>query len=410
MSIEINWDTLTTGPDGEALAETIRAFVHDRFQKITLPRMIRSVKCHAFEFGKVAPNIELKDVCDPLPDFYENDADDSQDDDEETPGSMDDGQHNDATPRLDETRPQYHHNASLSRDEFHHSRLTNSREQMGNPLLSRTATPGILGGTSNLGYFHLPLSAGLSGTTTPLAAVAGAQFHNARHGPSQLAQSPESNYSDSETRRRSTSFGSLTPSSSNATSSSRPTSRHMDWREDVAEHNDHGSDTSRHGEGEEQERSAEDVQMVFHVSYSGDVKLRLTAEISLDYPMPSFVGIPLQLNITGLTFDGVGILAYIKKKAHFCFLCQEDAESLVGWSLTGEHEEHSADQQGQQQGQQRKLGALLEEIKVESEIGQREGGKQVLKNVGKVEKFVLEQVRRIFDDEFVYPSFWTFLV
>lgn len=405
MSIEINWDTLTTGPDGEALAESIRAFIHDRFQKIALPRMIRSVKCHAFEFGNVAPTIELKDVCDPLPDFYENDADDSQEDDE-TPGRLDEDQHNVATPRVDETRPHYQHNASLSRDEFHNPRLTNSREHMGNPILSRTATPGILGGTSNLGYFHLPLSAGLSGTTTPLAAVAGAQFHNARHGPSQLAQSPESNYSDSETRNRSASFGSLTPSSSK--SSSRPTSRHLDWPEEATEHDDHHSETSHHGLGEEQERSPEDVQMVFHVAYCGDVKLRLTAEISLDYPMPSFVGIPLQLNITGLTFDGVGILAYIKKKAHFCFLCQEDAESLVGGSLTGEHEEHNS--QGSAPQGSRKLGALLEEIKVESEIGQREGGKQVLKNVGKVEKFVLEQVRRIFDDEFVYPSFWTFLV
>jgi hypothetical protein len=27
-----------------------------------------------------------------------------------------------------------------------------------------------------------------------------------------------------------------------------------------------------------------------------------------------------------------------------------------------------------------------------------------------VEKFVLEQIRRIFEDEFVWPSFWTFLV
>lgn len=180
----------------------------------------------------------------------------------------------------------------------------------------------------------------------------------------------------------------------------------MDWPDKSLHHDENDSDTSRHGAGDEQERSPEDVQMVFHMAYCGDVKLRLTAEISLDYPMPSFVGIPLQLNITGLTFDGVGILAYIKKKAHFCFLCQEDAESLVGGSLTGEHEEHSADSPKSS----RKLGALLEEIKVESEIGQREGGKQVLKNVGKVEKFVLEQVRRIFDDEFVYPSFWTFLV
>lgn len=149
--------------------------------------------------------------------------------------------------------------------------------------------------------------------------------------------------------------------------------------------------------------------MVFHLSYSGDVRLSLTAEILLDYPMPSFVGIPLQLNITGLTFDGVGILAYIKKKAHFCFLCPEDAEALVGASMAGEHD---VDDSFPSQHQKRptRPGALLEEIKVESEIGQREGGKQVLKNVGKVEKFVLEQVRRIFDDEFVYPSFWTFLV
>ena len=55
-------------------------------------------------------------------------------------------------------------------------------------------------------------------------------------------------------------------------------------------------------------------------------------------------------------------------------------------------------------------GGLLRAIHVESEIGKQEGGKQVLKNVGKVEKFVLEQVRRIFEDEFVYPSFWTFLL
>jgi len=232
MSIDINWDTLTTGPDGEQLAETIRAFIHDRFQNIALPRMIRSVKCHAFEFGSVPPNIELKDVCDPLPDFYENDAEDGGDD-QNTPGQLDDVHHDDTSDG--EARPHYQHVPSMSRDEHHNPRLTNFRGSIGSPIMSRAPTPGILGGTSNLGYFHLPLSAGLSGTTTPLAAVAGAQFHNARnggHGPSQLAQSPESNFSDSETRHRSTSFGSVTPSSSATTSSSRPTSRHLDWPED----------------------------------------------------------------------------------------------------------------------------------------------------------------------------------
>ena len=155
------------------------------------------------------------------------------------------------------------------------------------------------------------------------------------------------------------------------------------------------------------DRSPDDLQIVSHISYSGDIRLSLTAEILLDYPMPSFVGIPMKLNITGLTFDGVAILAYIKKKAHFCFLCPEDADALVGGetdlSMSTDADPTAAQRPG-------KVGGLLEEIKVESEIGDKGNGKQVLKNVGKVEKFILEQVRRIFEDEFVYPSFWTFLV
>lgn len=169
----------------------------------------------------------------------------------------------------------------------------------------------------------------------------------------------------------------------------------------------------------------EDVQAVFRIRYAGDVRLNLTAEILLDYPMPSFVGIPLKLNITGLTFDGVGVLAHIRKRVHFCFLNPDDALAAVGpeggkgeESATGDgnggggEKEKKQQQQGQQQQQQTggKFGGLLQEIKVESEIGERESGRQSLKNVGKVERFVLEQVRRIFEEEFVYPSFWTFLV
>ncbi|TKA78338.1 Mitochondrial distribution and morphology protein 12, partial [Friedmanniomyces simplex] len=131
--------------------------------------------------------------------------------------------------------------------------------------------------------------------------------------------------------------------------------------------------------------------------------LSLTAEVFLDYPMPSFVGIPLKLNITGMTFDGVGILAYIKKKAHMCFLAPDDAEALIGGeSLLGSP--------GPDGEKRRRVGTLLEDIKIESEMGGADSGRQVLKNVGKIEKFVLEQVQRIFEDEFVYPSFWTFLV
>lgn len=425
MSIDINWETLTGGHDGEALAESIRAFIHDRFQTVTLPRMIRSVKVHSFDFGTIPPTVELKDICDPLPDFYEGDDDDGNDDEDDqdmNQQTADLGQTggNEPKPTLNASKePQKRTGTDNGSAESNHP---NSRmpplflslrtqgvhgvsfhnDQTASAIISRSATPGILGGTSNLGYFHLPLSAGLSGTSTPLAAVAGAQFQNSW---------PDSVSTMSQSHHRSTSFGSVTPPST----ASRPTSSHQDWPGSQHEHSLPDTDGqnsppfSTHSA--EREKSADDIQIVSHITYSGNIRLSLTAEILLDYPMPSFVGIPLQLNITGLTFDGVAILAYIKKKAHFCFLSPEDADSLIGNDVDLRMSEDQAEQPTTHDQQQRhKVGGLLEEIKVESEIGQKDSGKQVLKNVGKVEKFILEQVRRIFEDEFVYPSFWTFLV
>ncbi len=186
---------------------------------------------------------------------------------------------------------------------------------------------------------------------------------------------------------------------------SRPPTRDTQALIDSAIDADEDEESGAHNEhqGHFRERRAEDIQAVFRIRYSGDVKLLLTTEILLDYPMPSFVGIPVRLSITGLSFDGVGVLANIRKKVHFCFLSPEDALAAVG------DDEVGAEEAGVR-GHTGKLGGLLQEIRVESEIGQREGGKQSLKNVGKVERFVLEQVRRIFEEEFVYPSFWTFLV
>lgn len=435
MSIDVNWDTLTSGPDGLARAEAVRAFIHDRFQQVTLPRFIRSVHVHSFDFGSVPPEIEIKDICDPLPDFYEEDEDhpDSDDNAEDSP-VPDDAQHFSPAPssRAPNERPPKEAGRAVLHDDRHtlnqphrtpsrpnttsrHGRSFHApNEQLLSPFFSGTSTPGIPGGTSNMNYFHLPLGAGLSGATTPLAAVAGAQLQGWLDNPYGRPSTPTN-----MRLRHAASVNSLTLTpQSNPDPSTRPSSRHQHdegMRPSLAGLDD---TTSQHSYDRTpsasphrmREKSPDDIQVVAHVQYSGDIKMSLTAEILLDYPMPSFVGIPLKLNITGLTFDGVTILAYIKKRAHFCFLSPEDADALVG-SETG-FLGLQTDSQGRnpQPIKRPTIGGLLENIKVESEIGGQGSGKQVLKNVGKVESFVLEQVRRIFEDEFVYPSFWTFLV
>ena len=429
MSVDIQWETLTAGEDGARLAEVIRAFIHDKFQQITPPRFIRSVHVHSFDFGTIPPELELKDICDPLPDFYD---DSDEDEDEDDSSVKEEGESSATAPKVFTARgpgpapnelpfrfPSPFFGIGLPSDDHPAKRpqrpvdvdsgrsqsynvLGNAgsvdRRRDGNPL-SSFQSPGIPGGTANLSYFHLPLSAGISGTATPLAAVAGAHFHRPvalRHNTVPELQhafpSPLSSPSSPGVNSR--------PPSQPRQESRRgsPTTLEDRILADLAA----GMGTSQ---SEAEERSPEDIQVVTHVRYSGNLNLSLTADILLDYPMPSFVGIPLKLNITGLVFDGIAILAYIKKRAHFCFLSPEDAEALVGRENDLEDKVHTPSTTGRP-----RFGGLLEQIRVESEIGDKQTGKTVLKNVGKVEKFVLDQVRRIFEDELVYPSFWTFLV
>lgn len=486
MSIELNWETLTSGPDGEALAERIRGFIHDKFQSVPLPRFIKSVTVHGFDFGSIPPTLELKDIADPLPDFYEQELDDDESDDEaDEEDEQSHGQHHhhhgDHHVSSRQQRQQTGRNrpADLKtaiRNEFSHHYY-----DLGSPFMGMS-TPGLLGGPGLSYHLHGHLG---TGTQTPLAAVAGAHMSNSwlGHGfdsvsaaeAAAAAAAAEARKASSHSRNPSQSSISVDnfpssfrpqalplPPATSATASpshrglrekssvstlaptsignSRPPTRdpHADSAIIDSDYDDNGGEdgedadlTAPLADGattpppRRREPRAEDVQAVFRIQYAGDIRLNLTAEILLDYPMPSFVGIPLKLNITGLSFDGVGVLAHIRKRVHFCFLSPDDALAAVGPDDGNEaaaadggggrpgsksSQAAAAGEAESGRGTNARFGGLLQEIKVESEIGGREGGKQSLKNVGKVEKFVLEQVRRIFEEEFVYPSFWTFLV
>ncbi|KAH0489220.1 hypothetical protein TgHK011_009661 [Trichoderma gracile] len=504
MSIDLNWETLTTGPDGEALAESIRTFIHSKFQTVQLPRFIRSVNVHGFDFGTIPPELELKDITDPLPDFYEQDNDDSEEDDDEDGDDEDDeGGGGDEKSFADRERDRdrerererltaammearrrenglrelrsemsmnmgggglgmgmgtgmgmgmgtgmglglgSHMNASTPN--MHAMNMSPGMNLSGHDLgraFLGTSTPGILGvgGQGRSSYFQAHLA---TGTQTPLAAVAGAHLGAATGwmggsaGPGAASASEQApSYHSREASLSSidnlqTVLGSgqqqqqqgqsmaKSDVSSTLGPPSRPSTGHGPGSGSAIEDDD--DDDADADNERRREPRVEDVQAVFRIRYSGDVRLNLTAEILLDYPMPSFVGIPLKLNITGLTFDGVGVLAHIRKRVHFCFLNPDDALAAVGPEATEEAASTTAggggngggDLQASSAGKKQpagRFGGLLQEIKVESEIGERESGRQSLKNVGKVERFVLEQVRRIFEEEFVYPSFWTFLV
>ncbi|KAL3444422.1 hypothetical protein BJX65DRAFT_170673 [Aspergillus insuetus] len=423
MSIEVDWGTATSGPDGEALAERIRSFIHDKFQQVPLPRFIRSVQVHAFEFGTIAPDLEIKDFCEPFADFYEDDDDDATSDISEEL-SHDNPWHGtqpelNEPPSFREDVPINGHHHSL-RDPFDtdHRHLPSSPlrspialgDHLNPHFLPRAGTPGIPGGTSTLGY-HLMSLGGLSGTQTPLAAVAGGSPF-ANNWPDSTGHGNRVVNRPSTHHRPDADIDSSNPTSRPSTASTHPSGSKKNSRDGSHHPDEHLADDPTHPSDplglppRMRERRPEDFQVLCHAKYAGDIKISLTAEILLDYPMPSFVGLPLKLNVTGVTFDGVAVIAYIRKRIHFCFLSPEDADALVG-SPSNDHNQQDS---GLGSDPKQKGLGLLQEIRVESEIGRKEDGKQVLKNVGKVERFVLAQVRRIFEEELVFPSFYTFLV
>lgn len=425
MSIDVNWRTATSGPDGEALAEHIRSFIHDKFQQVALPRFIRSVQVHSFDFGTIPPDLEIKDFCEPFADFYEEDGDEDSDlsdelvSEQSTPFSHSDLNE---SPFRDEMTMNHRLRDPFGADDY----LSPLRSPIPlgehlNAHFPRSGTPGIPGGTSTLGY-HLMALGGLSGTQTPLAAVAGgtsfangwsdggsrARLDRPPHASIQQQQQRSETDIDTATASR--------PSTANSPPSHRSIGRsgsgsgsnesHSPPEEGLLEPSARGHPPPRM-----RERKPEDFQVLCHAKYAGDIRLSLTAEILLDYPMPSFVGLPLKLNVTGLTFDGVAVIAYIRKRVHFSFLSPDDADALIGSDQRGDEGNDGRPRSGGGTSpSQKRHGGLLQEIRVESEIGRKEDGKQVLKNVGKVERFVLAQVRRIFEEELVFPSHWTFLV
>lgn len=302
MSVDIKWDTITSGADGEALAERIREFVHDKFQQITLPRFINSVEVHSFDFGSVCPKIEIKDVCDPLPDFYEDDnSDDGLSSDLKADRTLRSSSHDTSTQinqdRLQRLQDQIMHGQApgdTSRGpQFGLRQKTFQAPYHPDHLAGffpRSGTPGIPGGTSNIGYFNLPLG-GLSGTQTPLAAVASgnpfasASWNHDRHGssahaPASLAAAFSPIEEGVQQRPRSTSP--KRPSTANTIPSQpspfgpgspRSQANMFHHAEKVSDIPDLDGPLSPHSPRMAPPSQPEDLQVVAHVTYAGDIRV-----------------------------------------------------------------------------------------------------------------------------------------
>ncbi|SCU81750.1 LAMI_0B07514g1_1 [Lachancea mirantina] len=73
MSFEINWENV--GKDA-GINFSIKSFINSHLESIELPSYVRSLQVTKFDFGSTPPNVILKEISDPLEDFYQAVAED----------------------------------------------------------------------------------------------------------------------------------------------------------------------------------------------------------------------------------------------------------------------------------------------------------------------------------------------
>ncbi|ORY77582.1 hypothetical protein BCR35DRAFT_353110 [Leucosporidium creatinivorum] len=135
--------------------------------------------------------------------------------------------------------------------------------------------------------------------------------------------------------------------------------------------------------------SSPSLQVHLQVTYSGNLTLGLATCLLINYPSPRFMSLPLKLSVTSLAFSGTMLVAFEgdRKRVHISLADPASKMGGLGGATAG--------------------ARLLSGAVVESEVGQAD--KHVLKNVGKVEKFVLDVVRSTLESELVFPNFQTIL-
>ncbi|KAF9965982.1 Mitochondrial distribution and morphology protein 12 [Mortierella alpina] len=122
-------------------------------------------------------------------------------------------------------------------------------------------------------------------------------------------------------------------------------------------------------------RNENDIQLLLSVNYQGQMGFTVETEMLLNYPTFAFLALPVKLVITGFSFKAKVLMGYLRDHVNVCFLEPEDPSE-----------------------------SILSNVRIESQVGD-EQKHAVLKNVGKIERFVVEQLRKFITEDFVYPSY-----
>ncbi|KND02576.1 uncharacterized protein SPPG_03034 [Spizellomyces punctatus DAOM BR117] len=422
MSFLINWDLLSDGAE----ADSLREFLNARFREIERPPFLGPLQVTELDFGDVPPDIAIKDISDPSPEFYLPDNPElwrpltpplGEEDigvallgrtgpgihgggydyaaaQEASATSMSDAYHTEYSYALRERRDlelrrrnqpsglAYDENVFISPDRaFSSANGLNAggQERYLPPdrMSSQASTPSVPSHTRVFGTAHGPAFAygsGWSGSVglglgLGLGSGTGSGYHPVRHGSPHNQQTVHANRPSYPSNLSSfVSSSPLSPSVSRSDYSSLSEFTPPNEPPRPLPSTDHEIALQY----AESMRRESDAQVDLEVVYKGNMRLAIRTELIVNQPTPAFMVLPLTLTLTGFHFTATAVIAYLGDRVNFCFK-EPDTGS-----------------------------AILHDVSIDSEVGDRH--KQVLKNVGRIERFIVEQLRKVIQDFLVFPN------
>lgn len=132
------------------------------------------------------------------------------------------------------------------------------------------------------------------------------------------------------------------------------------------------------------------IQFLVELEYKGDMSFEVQADLLLNYPSPGFIKLPVKLKIVDLGIHALAVVAHQDQQVFLSFLCDVDDDEFD-------------DILRNPTASRGKRIDIIRSMRIESEIGDDLDG-SVLRNVGKVEKFIVEMMRGLLRDELGWPG------
>lgn len=354
MSFDINWSQLV---EDESINNSIKEFLASQFLSVSLPSYIDNLTVSDFLLGDEAPEIIIRDIGDTFDDFYEDE----------------DGPRNAGAPTT---------TATSGMGESDSSDDEETRDGLaGEVTLSETTDY-----PTQLPLHPIPTKLRRSHTTLAASPIPSHSHLNSLYA-----------YNLTNVGLGTLNLNSVTPSGRDT-----PTQILNQMRTAGGGPNLPPILASPISSLKKLKRGENDVQIIAEVKYKGNLHIEVTVDLFLNYPSQHFVTLPIKLHITGFEIHSLICIAYLQNAVYFSFLCDVSDDSQTDY-FNGAHMESGGNFVEYVSGTNNKERIdIIKKVKIESEIGEVETN--VLRNVGKVEKFLVEKIRSIIREETAWPS------